>query len=65
MGWTDSHGRPELRMHPDIKRGVVSYRTEKPLGQTAPDTADGAAVDSSTAQPPKRVAGRRTGGGRS
>ena len=26
MTWTDRHGRPEIVMHPDIKRGVASYR---------------------------------------
>ena len=36
MGWTDSRGRPELVMHPDIKRGVASYRLETPAAQEKP-----------------------------
>jgi hypothetical protein len=36
MGWTDSHGRPELVMHPDIKRGVAFHRLETPqAGESA------------------------------
>ena len=35
MAWTDSHGRPELKMHPAIKRGVASYRVETPPVKTA------------------------------
>lgn len=30
MGWTDSRGRPEIVMHPNIARGVASYRLETP-----------------------------------
>jgi hypothetical protein len=30
MGWTDSRGRPEIVMHPDIVRGVASHRLESP-----------------------------------
>jgi hypothetical protein len=30
MPYTDSHGRPELLMHPDIKRGRAGYRLETP-----------------------------------
>lgn len=28
MTWTDRHGRPEIVMHPYIKRGVASHRLE-------------------------------------
>ena len=56
MGWTDSHGRPELRMHPDIKRGVASYRRETPVDQHAPDDAASAKTDASTPQPAKPTA---------
>jgi len=57
MGWTDSHGRPELRMHPDIKRGVASYRRETPVEQTAPATADQAAAGSKVPRPATPTAG--------
>jgi len=29
MGYTDSHGRPEIVMHPDIKRGRATFRIER------------------------------------
>lgn len=38
MTWTDRHGRPEIVMHPDIKRGVASYRREAPLEEPAEGT---------------------------
>ena len=36
MPYTDRHGRPEILMHPDIARGVASYRLETPPAQQAP-----------------------------
>lgn len=56
MGWTDSHGRPELRMHPDLKRGVASYRRETPDDQNAPGNAAPARTDDSTSPPAKPIA---------
>ena len=35
MTWTDRHGRPEIVMHPDIKRGVTFYRREAALDEPA------------------------------
>ena len=37
MPYTDRHGRPEILMHPNIARGVASYRRETPVDQTARD----------------------------
>jgi hypothetical protein len=36
MGWKDSRGRPEIVMHPDIARGVASYRLETTEAQEEP-----------------------------
>ena len=57
MTWTDRHGRPEIAMHPDIKRSVTSYRSEKPVEQTALDIADRAAADSAAEQRSEQAAG--------
>ncbi len=55
MPWTDSHGRPELVMHPDIKRGATAYRTE------APDrTADTARPSPQACPRPAKPTGRRS-----
>ncbi len=31
MPYTDARGRPELVMHPDIKRGGAAYRVIEPV----------------------------------
>ena len=57
MPYTDRRGRPEIVMHPDIGRGVASYRRETPAEKAAPDTTDRAAAGSATEQSSERAAG--------
>lgn len=45
MPWTDSHGRPELVMHPDIKRGGAKYRHESAPEQASTDQHEQPAAD--------------------
>jgi len=47
MPWTDSHGRPEILMHPDIVRGVASYRVEPTPEQSTPEKSHPAKARSS------------------
>lgn len=57
MPYTDRHGRPEIVMHPDIARGLVSYRSEKPAEQAAPDSADRPTSGDAVEQRSTRAAG--------
>ncbi len=59
MGYTDAQGRPELVMHPDVKRGgAVFRRQDSPAGE--PDTSAPAAaskpVDARAGQEPDDTA---------
>lgn len=43
MGYTDAQGRPELVMHPELKRGGADFRRQdEPAG--GPDTSAPAAA---------------------
>ncbi|SDY63739.1 hypothetical protein SAMN05661080_04123 [Modestobacter sp. DSM 44400] len=58
MPYTDRHGRPELLMHPDIARGVASYRREAPLEEPAEGTSAKPASKGDPAERrPERAAG--------
>jgi len=56
MPYTDRHGRPEILMHPNIARGVASYRRETPVDQTARDDDARAGTDVPTPQPAAPIA---------
>jgi len=52
MGYTDSRGRPELIMHPDIKRGTASWRKVNATPDEVADETIDEANDRET--PPRR-----------
>ncbi len=55
-GYTDAQGRPELVMHPDLKRGRATFRTTTSVGAAA----DGPVIHLRSAARP--AAARTTGG---